>query len=145
MLCVEHLQRGPCLSPRQIRCTLPHHIPKARCTSRRAHRARAPSRALTAELHDAHEAAVFHSAEALHLQSALDAHDAMQTDLARHDAEEATWSMLRTEFTRQVKHMCYLKAVRVRETAELSALMRHGYRGTSREEPHPRALRSCCG
>jgi hypothetical protein len=37
---------------------------------------------LTAELHDAHKAAMSDNAEVLHLQFALDAHNAMQTDLA---------------------------------------------------------------
>ena len=42
---------------------------------------------LTTELHAAHEGAAAHSTEILRPQSA---HDTMQTDLARHEVEEAS-------------------------------------------------------
>ena len=77
---------------------------------------------LTTELHEAHEAAASHSAEVLRLQSALDAHDTTQTDLTRHEAEEASWSVLRAELTRQAEHTRHLEAAHARATAELSAL-----------------------
>ena len=65
---------------------------------------------LTIELHEAHEAAAAHSVEVLCLQSALDAHDTTQTDPARHEAEEASWSVLRAELTRQAEHTRHLEA-----------------------------------
>ena len=77
---------------------------------------------LTAELHEAHEAAASHGAEVLRLQSALDAHDTTQADLLRHEAEEASWSVLRAELTHQAEHTRHLKAVHAHATAELSAL-----------------------
>ena len=43
-LCPEYPPRRPRRSPRQIRRTLPHHIPKARRPNCRAYSARAPSR-----------------------------------------------------------------------------------------------------
>ena len=72
---------------------------------------------LTTELHEAHKAAAGHSAEVLRLQSTLDAHDTTQTDLARHEAEEASWSVLRAEHTRQAEHTHHLKAGHARTTA----------------------------
>jgi mitotic spindle assembly checkpoint protein MAD1 len=66
-----------------------------------------------------HEAATSHSAEVLRLQFA---HDATQTDLVRREAEEASWSVLRAELTRQAEHTRYLEAARARTTAEVSAL-----------------------
>jgi hypothetical protein len=56
------------------------------------------------------------NAEVLHLQSTLNAHDAMQTDLARHKAKEATWSVLRAELTR------HFEEAHARAMAELSVL-----------------------
>jgi hypothetical protein len=46
----------------------------------------------------------------------------MQTDLTRHEAEEASWSVLRVELTRQVEHMRHFKAGHARATAELNIL-----------------------
>lgn len=46
-----------------------------------------------------HEVAASHSDEVLRMQSTLGSHLAMQTDLARDEAEEASWSMLRAELT----------------------------------------------
>jgi transposase len=89
-LYVEHPPRGPCRPPRQIRRVLAHDIPKARYPSRRAHRARDQVKSLTAEVHEAHEAAAFLTAKALPLQSALGAPTVTQSDLARHEAEEAS-------------------------------------------------------
>ncbi len=77
---------------------------------------------LTTELHEAHEAAASHGAEVLRLQSTLDAHNTTQADLSRHEAEEASWSVLRAELTHQVEHTCHLKAVHAHAMAELSAL-----------------------
>jgi hypothetical protein len=51
---------------------------------------------LTAGLYEAHEAAASHSDEVLRLQSALSSHHATQKDLARDEAEEASWSVLST-------------------------------------------------
>jgi mitotic spindle assembly checkpoint protein MAD1 len=84
---------------------------------------------LSAELREAHEAATSRSAEVLRLQSSLDAHAATQTDAARHEAEEASWSVLRVELTRQ------LEAAHTRATAELNVLReRHATIGVLREE-----------
>jgi mitotic spindle assembly checkpoint protein MAD1 len=77
---------------------------------------------LTAELRASQDAAALHSAEALRLQSALDAHAAAETDLSRHDAEEASWSVLRAELTRQAEHTRQLEAAHTRATAELTTL-----------------------
>jgi len=55
---------------------------------------------LTTKLHDVHEAATSDNTEVLCLQSALDAQDTMQTNLAQHKAKEASWSVLRAEQTR---------------------------------------------
>jgi len=83
---------------------------------------------LTAELYDAHEAAVSHSAEVLRLQFALDAH------------EEASWSVLRAELTRQAEHTCHLEAAR----AQLSALTPRGYRRRITPSSAARLLRMSC-
>jgi hypothetical protein len=76
---------------------------------------------LTVDLHEAHETAAFHNAEVLRLQSA---HDAVQTDLVRREAKEASWSVLRSELTRQAEYTRtrHLEAACARTTAELSAL-----------------------
>jgi hypothetical protein len=50
------------------------------------------------------------------------AHDTMQTDLTRHEAKEASWSVLRVELTRQAEHMRHLKAGHAHATAELNIL-----------------------
>ena len=63
-----------------------------------------------------HEAAVSNTVEVL-LQSALDAHDAMETDLTGHEAEAASRSVLRVE--RNI-HVTSRKGARA--MAELSAL-----------------------
>jgi hypothetical protein len=55
------------------------------------------------------------TSEVLLLQSALDAHDAMQADLTRHKAEEASWSVLRVELTRQAEHTRHLEEARARD------------------------------
>ncbi|KAH9161578.1 hypothetical protein EDB89DRAFT_2080519 [Lactarius sanguifluus] len=55
----------------------------------------------SAELRASHNAAAAHSTEALRLQSALDAQMTAQAHLSQHDAEEASWSMLRGELTRR--------------------------------------------
>ena len=55
------------------------------------------------------------TAEVLLLQSALDAHDSMQTDLTGHEAEEASWSVLRVELTRQAEHTRHLEEARARD------------------------------
>jgi mitotic spindle assembly checkpoint protein MAD1 len=77
---------------------------------------------LTTELHEAHEAAAAHNVKVLRLQSALDSHDATQTDLSRHEGEEASWSVLCAELTRQAEHTRHLEAAHARAMAELSAL-----------------------
>jgi mitotic spindle assembly checkpoint protein MAD1 len=90
---------------------------------------------LSAELHSAQEAAATHSAEVLHLQSALDAQTTTQTDLARHQAEEASWSVLRTELTRQAEHSRQLEAAHSRAMVELNTLReRHTVMEVLREE-----------
>jgi len=90
---------------------------------------------LTAELREAHEAAASHSAEVLRLQSELDAHAATQADVSRHEAEEASWSVLRSELTRQAEHSRQLEAAHSRATAELSTLReRHTVIEVLREE-----------
>jgi mitotic spindle assembly checkpoint protein MAD1 len=65
------------------------------------------------------------TSEVLLLQSALDALDAMQADLTRHEAEEASWSVLRVELTRQAEHTRHLKEAPAPAMAELSALREH--------------------
>ncbi|KAH9957583.1 hypothetical protein BC827DRAFT_1224448 [Russula dissimulans] len=91
--------------------------------------------ALSAELHEAHEAATSRSAEVLRLQSSLDAHAAAQTDATRREAEEASWSVLRAELTRQTDHTRHLEAVHSRATAELNTLReRHAAIEVLREE-----------
>jgi mitotic spindle assembly checkpoint protein MAD1 len=90
---------------------------------------------LTAELHAAHEAATAHSAEVLRLQSALDTQADAQADLSRHEAEEASWSVLRAELTRQAEHTRQLEATHARAKAELIALReRHTAIEVLREE-----------
>ncbi|KAI9510349.1 MAD-domain-containing protein [Russula earlei] len=90
---------------------------------------------LSAELREAHEAATSHSAEVLRLQTSLDAHAAAQTDLARREAEEASWSVLRAELARQAEHTRHLEAAHSRATAELSTLReRHTAIEVLREE-----------
>jgi len=42
-------------------------------------------------------------------------HDATQTDLVRFEAEEASWSVLRAELTRQAEHTRYLEAARTHD------------------------------
>ncbi|KAH9165300.1 mitotic checkpoint protein-domain-containing protein [Lactarius sanguifluus] len=68
---------------------------------------------LSAELRASHDAAAAHSAEALRLQSA---------DLSRHDAEEASWSVLRAELTRQAEHTRQLEVAHTRAMVELGSL-----------------------
>jgi hypothetical protein len=46
----------------------------------------------------------------------------MQTDLTLHEAEEASWSVLRGELARQAEHMHHLKAGHAHATAELNIL-----------------------
>jgi mitotic spindle assembly checkpoint protein MAD1 len=77
---------------------------------------------LSAELRASQEAASTHSAEVLRLQSALDAQAAEQADLSRRDTEEASWSVLRAELTRQAEHTRQLEAAHTRAMAELSTL-----------------------
>ena len=77
---------------------------------------------LSAELRASHDAATTHSAEVLRLQSALDAQAAAQADLSRHDAEAASWSVLRAELTRQAEHSRQLEAAHTRAMAELGTL-----------------------
>jgi len=90
---------------------------------------------LSAELREAHEAATSRSAEVLRLQSSLDTHAAAQTDAARREAEDASWSVLRAELTRQADHTRHLEAAHTRATAELSALReRHTTIEVLREE-----------
>ena len=45
-----------------------------------------------------------------------------QTDFAPHEAEEAGWSMLLAELTRQAEHSRQLKAARARAMVELNTL-----------------------
>ena len=85
---------------------------------------------LAAELYDAHEAAVSHSVEVLRLQSALDA----------HEAEGASWSVLRAELTRQAERTHHLEAAR----AQLSALTPRGYRRRITPSSAARLLRMSC-
>jgi mitotic spindle assembly checkpoint protein MAD1 len=90
---------------------------------------------LTAELREAHEAATTHSAEVLRLQSALDSQVATQADVSRHEAEEASWSVLRAELTRQAEHTRQLETTHARAKAELSTLReRHTAIEVLREE-----------
>ncbi|KAH8996032.1 MAD-domain-containing protein [Lactarius akahatsu] len=77
---------------------------------------------LSAELRASHDAAAAHSAEALRLQSALDAQATAQADLSRHDAEEASWSVLRGELTRQAEHTRQLEVAHTPAMAELGSL-----------------------
>ena len=77
---------------------------------------------LTAELRASQDAAAAHSAEALRLQSALDSQAAEQADLSRRDAEEASWSVLRAELTRQAEHTRQLETAHTRAMAELGTL-----------------------
>ncbi|KAH9987053.1 spindle assembly checkpoint component Mad1 [Russula vinacea] len=98
---------------------------------------------LSAELHSAHEAAATHSAEVLRLQSALDANTTTQTDLARHEAEEASWSVLRAELTRQAERSRHLETSRARVMAELNTLReRHTAMEVLREEKRALELRA---
>ena len=62
------------------------------------------------------------SAEILRPQSALDAQLTTQTDFAPHEAEEAGWSMLLAELTRQAEHSRQLEAARARAMVELNTL-----------------------
>ncbi|KAH9165311.1 MAD-domain-containing protein [Lactarius sanguifluus] len=77
---------------------------------------------LSAELRASHDAAAAHTAEALRLQSALDAQATAQADLSRHDAEEASWSVLRNELTRQAEHTRQLEMTHTRVMVELGSL-----------------------
>ncbi|KAH8991756.1 MAD-domain-containing protein [Lactarius hatsudake] len=77
---------------------------------------------LSTELRASHDAAAAHSAEALRLQSALDAQATAQADLSRHDAEEASWSVLRAELTRQAEHTRQLEVAHTRAMVELGSL-----------------------
>jgi len=91
--------------------------------------------ALSAELHSAHEAAATHGAEILRLQTALDAQSTTQTDIARHEAEEASWSVLRAELTRQAEHSRHLESAHTRAMTELNTLReRHTAMEVLREE-----------
>ena len=109
-LCIEYPARG--LS-RQIRCSLTHNIPKSQLATQAAEFTTrdvksGPSRpSYTIRMHGA---AVSDTVEVLLPQSGLDAHDAMQTDLTGHEAEEASWSVLcvDSELTRQAEHTCHL-------------------------------------
>ncbi len=79
---------------------------------------------LTAELHGAHEAAMSHSAEVLHLQFKLGTHAA----ISQHEADEASWSVLRAKLTCQAEHMHQLKVAHSCAMAELSIQrMAHGH------------------
>ncbi|KAI9452687.1 MAD-domain-containing protein [Lactarius psammicola] len=90
---------------------------------------------LSAELRASHDAAAAHSAEALRLQSALDAQEAVQADLSRHDAEEASWSVLRAELTRQAEHTRQLETAHSRAMVELGSLReRHAVIEVLREQ-----------
>ena len=90
---------------------------------------------LSAELRSAQEAAATHGAEVLRLQSTLDAQKTTQTDLARHEAEEASWSVLRAELTRQAEHTRQLETAHLRAMAELNTLReRHTVMEVLREE-----------
>lgn len=90
---------------------------------------------LSAELHSAQEVATTHSAEVLRLQSTLDAQTTTQTDLARHEAEEASWSVLRAELTRQAEHSRQLETAHLRAMTELNTLReRHTALEVLREE-----------
>ncbi|KAH9031164.1 MAD-domain-containing protein [Lactarius hengduanensis] len=77
---------------------------------------------LSVELRASHDAAAAHSAEVLRLQSALDAQATAQADLSRHDAEEASWSVLRGELTRQAEHTRQLEVAHTRAMVELGSL-----------------------
>jgi seryl-tRNA synthetase len=76
---------------------------------------------LTTELCEAHEAATTHSAEVLHLQSQVPT----QADVSRHNAEEASWSVLRAELTHQAEHMRQLETMHACAKTELSMLYKH--------------------
>ncbi|KAH9165006.1 MAD-domain-containing protein [Lactarius sanguifluus] len=76
---------------------------------------------LSAELRASHDAAAAHSAEALRLQSALDAQATAQADVSRHDAEEPSWSVLRAELTRQAEHTRQLEVAHTRAMVELGS------------------------
>jgi mitotic spindle assembly checkpoint protein MAD1 len=90
---------------------------------------------LSTELHLAQEAAATHSSEVLRLRSALDAQTTTQTDFARHEAEEASWSVLRAELTRQAEHSRQLEVAHSRAMAELNTLReRHTAMEVLREE-----------
>ncbi|KAH9979345.1 hypothetical protein BGW80DRAFT_1455049 [Lactifluus volemus] len=90
---------------------------------------------LSAELREAHAKATSQGAEVLRLQSLLDAQVATQADIARRESEEASWSVLRGELTRQAEHTRQLEAAHTRATAELSTLReRHGTIEVLREE-----------
>lgn len=90
---------------------------------------------LSAELHSAQEAATTHSAEVLRLKSALDVQTTTQTDVTRHEAEEASWSVLRAELTRQTEHSRQLESTHSRAMAELNTLReRHTALEVLREE-----------
>lgn len=90
---------------------------------------------LSAELHSAQEAAATHSAEVLRLQSDLDSQTTTQTDFARREAEEASWSVLRAELTRQAEHSRQLEAAHSRAMTELNTLReRHTAMEVLREE-----------
>jgi hypothetical protein len=68
------------------------------------------------------------TAEVLILQSTLDAHDSMQTDLTGHAAKEASWSVLHVELMHQAEHTCHLTEVCVRDgSAECPTRMPRGY------------------
>jgi mitotic spindle assembly checkpoint protein MAD1 len=90
---------------------------------------------LSSQLREAHAEAASHTAEVLRLQSALDAQTATQADVSRRETEEASWSVLRTELTRQAEHTRHLEAAHMRATVELNALReRHGTIEVLREE-----------
>ena len=66
-----------------------------------------------------------------------------KTELALHEAEAASWSVLHAELTCQTVHTPHLEAAHARNgRAERPA--RTPCQGTSRGEPHPRALRGLC-
>ncbi|KAH9021777.1 MAD-domain-containing protein [Lactarius pseudohatsudake] len=84
---------------------------------------------LSAELRASHDAAAAHSAEALCLQSALDAQATAQADLSRHDAEEAS--------SRQAEHTRQLEVVHTCAMTELGSLReRHMAIEVLREQNH---------
>lgn len=90
---------------------------------------------LSAELHSVREEATTHSAEVLRLKSVLDAQTTTQTDVTRHEAEEASWSVLRAELTRQTERSRQLETTHSRAMAELNTLReRHTALEVFREE-----------